>query len=57
MNTQEQETAAVSQLRLENIPGQATKVITNPVGFYQGMAKCADVLGCIRNHRRYLRIA
>ena len=39
MNTQEQEPAAVSQLRLKNIPGQAIKVITDPVGFYQGMAK------------------
>jgi hypothetical protein len=38
MNTQEQETAAVSQLRLDKVPGQAIKVITNPVGFYQGMA-------------------
>lgn len=44
MNTQEQETAAVSQLRLENIPGQAIKVITDPVGFYQGMAKSGGLL-------------
>lgn len=44
MNTREQENAAVGQLRLENIPGQAIKVITNPVGFYQGMAKSGGLL-------------
>jgi len=44
MNTQEQETAAVSQLRLENIPGQAIRVITNPVEFYQGMARSGGLL-------------
>ena len=44
MNTREQEDAAVSHVRLDNIPGQAIKVITNPVEFYQGLAKSGGLL-------------
>lgn len=41
---EEQEVRAGGELKLEEIPGLAIKVITNPVGFYQDMPKSGGLI-------------
>lgn len=42
---EEQQAAAASPSFLEEIPSQVIEVITNPVGFYQGMSKSGGLVG------------
>lgn len=44
MNTQDQEPIATGQIKFDQMPAQAIKVISNPVGFYQEMPKSGGLL-------------